>query len=221
MKRIFIGIGVIALLVAAFSSCSKNPLGTDEIAPAPTRSMLSEREANRIIFENIRITPDSLLMLYLTRQEAAEMGISSEIYAKAIENIDDTNEHIIGFRNQYPDKYVGLETFEHSERSVVYSANALLPSGTLVTSGQEEASAGFQAPHEQVGVNFLCRSNVAPTCVYTCKTYSLANWRIETKAGSSFANTNVRVPLAASNVWASAHFSTTDPNGGSAYYTGY
>lgn len=220
MKRILISIGLFALLGAALSSCSKDPVG-DEIAPAPTRSMLPEREANRIIFENIRITPDSLLMLYLTRQEAAERGISDEIYMKALESIEDTNTHIEDFRNQYPDKHVGMETFEHSERPVVYSANASFPSGNLVTGGQEEASAGFQAPYNQVGVNFMCRANASPACFYTCKTYSLSTWRSEAQAGSAFSNTNVRVPLAASNVWASAYFSTTDSNGGSAYYTGY
>ncbi|PIE83839.1 MAG: hypothetical protein CSA07_04915, partial [Bacteroidia bacterium] len=95
------------------------------------------------------------------------------------------------------------------------------PRGRMSSLGQEEVLETEWAPHGTKGIQFNCRSTVAPTAIFTCKTYSFGNWQIRTCIASPIRPTSVDVPLYASLTTIRVAFRTSDSNGGSVVYRGY
>lgn len=224
MKKI-LGYIALAALVSAVVSCSQEPFAEEDTMPntRTNADVLSEREANLILVEYLTLDADDQFILPLTEKQAADLGVSKAFYAKAVATMEEANRVLNDFRQQNPGIEVPVVApgAHRNDDPIVYSAKATFPTGNLSTEGQEEAIGRFWAPYEQTGVNFLCRNNVAFICTFLCKTYSLGIWNVNTGGGGIAMNVNVKVPLAASSTSVEVRFSVTDPNGGSAYYTGY
>ncbi len=227
MKRFFYFCAITAFAVNVLS-CSKN-----EESPIPSsvetrtpESFEAQRAANAILVKFMKLDKnDERYYLDISREDASKLGVPEEFYDRAVQDIETTNRGIQWYRENRPDFHLYVpdpsEWISDPTPTTYNAVSSNLPSGTLRTSGQEEASAEFLAPQEMSGVSFFCRANVAMSCFFTCKTYSLGNWQSDTKIGSSLTNTTIDVPLTASNVYASVYFSTTDSNGGTAVYSGY
>lgn len=116
---------------AAFYSCTQKPAAENIAVPVSFRNATTERDANMILFPYVKLTADSLLMLYLTRQEAAELGVTDEFYWKAVESILETNLFIIDYREQNPDQPIQMDIFENNSAAVPVgcSENASFPGG--------------------------------------------------------------------------------------------
>lgn len=221
----FLYVFAVATFALNFLSCSKN-----EESPIPSsvetrtpESLEAQRAANAILVKFMKLDENECYYLDISREDAFKLGVPAEFYDKGLQDIENMNRSLQWYRENQPE--INVHVSDPSEWTSDLTPHAAVfsnfPSGTLRTSGQEEASAEFWAPREMSGVSFLCRANVALGCTYTCKTYSLGNWRTEVGSGSSLTNTTIDVPLTASNVYASAYFSTTDSNGGTAVYSGY
>ncbi len=220
MKTLYYLISI-AIVLVSMSSCSQDDKNLIlENAPYHPKTQV---EAN-FILRNYIILLQNSYSLKLSIEEAHKLGISSEQYSNAIDEVSNTNKLIkeAMINPKYEMQLTDPQTaIENQDKWPINNTRSSMPSGSLSTSGQEFAQEGFFAPVGMKGVVFVCRTNAALLPVYTCKTNSLNTWKIKTAVGTLGTNTTVTVPLAASNTNAGVYFSTTDSNGGMAYYQGY
>lgn len=213
-------IGIMAVLLLSVASCSRQEGTPDNIQGQTRSSVLTEKDANRILVDYLRVE-NKVIHLDITQQAAAELGISEEFYDKAVENVRQTNQAIQEMLEADIPIEVNPPTLQHTSESTRATP---LPSGSFSVSGNgpdDEVSYSFWAPLEMSGVNFYCRANAALTCIYWCKTSSMGQLTSNHGVGYPWEVTLVQVGLAASNTYASVFFSASDPNGASATYSGY
>jgi hypothetical protein len=120
----------------------------------------SKRRANEMLAKFLELK-NNRYSFNLSVDKAIEMGLSEDAYKGALSELEQTNKII---EESEKDPNCDLTLTNPQE------VKSLAPSGTLKTNGQEEASDGFWAPSEISFIRFRCRTNAAPTPVYTCKT---------------------------------------------------
>lgn len=86
-------IGIMAVLLLLIASCSRQEEVQDNRQGQPRSSVQTEKDANRILVDYLRVE-DKVIHLDITQEEAAELGISKELYDKAVENVRQTNQTI-------------------------------------------------------------------------------------------------------------------------------
>lgn len=217
--------GVLLFITLGMFSCSQDDdfLSTDSNQTENSSQVYKTRaEVNTVLVKYLELKTDTYV-LNISQKEAEKLGISESWYNGALKEIQATN-NIIRKVEQTPNSELQLTDPQKALKEAIPWSNSTrssMPSGTLSTNGQEFAESGLWAPTGMKGVKFVCRTNAALVPVYTCKTKSLNNWRAKTATGTLASNTAVYVPIVASNTSIGVYFSTTDSNGGSAYYVGY
>ena len=172
---------------------------------------MEKRDYNLILAYYLELK-DSKYSLNISDEIVAKSGIPAIVLEEAKEELAKTNELIAQVKSD-PKNVLTLV-----DPKAIILAN---PTGTLTTTGQEEALSDFVwAPAGVMQIRFTCRTNAALTPVYTCRTYSSGLWQVRTAVGTLFSNTIVDVPLYVSNDYVRAGFRTTDSNGGRATYEG-
>ncbi len=190
-----------------------------------TQTQREQRGANLKLADFVSLK-DSVYSLTITQKEAEAMGISSEMYTKALNDIALANETIAksnkeGIPISITDVKLSAQEFKLKKK--LYSPfdtrsgnNGTNQYGHIETDGNSEGTDFFKPTIQKSQVLFKCSSKAALTPVYTCKTYVFATWNSANAIGAIGTITQVKVKLAASGsgLTAKVCFTTSDSNGG-------
>lgn len=118
MKNFWI-IGLLVLVVASWNlSCSQKENDDKKVTICDSTTLktdAAEREVATKILENMELVGDRYVFT-LTRDEAAEIGIPSELYDEVLDNVDRANAMVKEMRS-VPNSHVHLMTPQESLKS--------------------------------------------------------------------------------------------------------
>lgn len=185
-----------------------------------------ERRAANLQLSEFVSLKDSVYKLTISQEEAEAMGISSEMYAKALNEINLANETIAKSNKEgtpiiLTDVKSSVQEFKQKKR--IYAPfdtrsgnNGRDQYGYIETDGNSEGNDFFMPTNQKSNVLFTCQTKVALIPVYTCKTYVFNTWNSGIATGALGTRTEVKVLHAASGSGLTAKlcFATTDSNGG-------
>lgn len=196
-----------------------------------TRLKLKQRKNHNMLLSQFIKLENNSYVLQITELEAIELGISSENYVLAKEEIVNVNNYIkdvissgghinlFDVQKRANEYYQGINTFP---TEILNSSNTLSRSvtecGTIYTLGNEPNETSSRAYGTKV--RFCCRSAAAILPYYTCSVRINGAVNTEIVTGSSFCNrvVYVNIPGSLSGDYGKIVFSTSDSHGGSCYW---
>ncbi|MDE6696141.1 MAG: hypothetical protein K2K25_04620 [Muribaculaceae bacterium] len=186
---------------------------------------IKEKRAASIILSDYIKLEGNQYKLAISEQEAQKLGVAPNLYEVIKAEIALTNQTILEYLEmgetielcdiQSVSKAYKNGKLELSDNTSAYSKVAY-PSGTIITTGQEDGTSGFTTEREHTKVLFRCRTAAAPTPIYRCTVTAWGEKKIGSKVGNAITTTEITVPIAASGsgVYATLTFATSDSNGG-------
>ncbi len=180
---------------------------------------LATEEATFLLADYL-VLSDNQYILKLSKKEALDLGISSESYDKALDDIYLVNEEIQKRIADGEENFVLTDPtkVERKKRRDYYVPVRTKSSeelgGTITTSGQEVGYDGGWAPIGPSKVTFNCISFGAILPLYNVTTKTLGATQTGGGVGVIGSNTIFDVGIYATNTSLTVSFRTSDSNGG-------
>lgn len=170
-------------------------------------------------------------VINITKEEAAERGISEESYDELFNSITVGNRLLMSIIDSYKSagkQFTVSTTLYDDNNSTINkysiprikdpSESGTLPNGRITTKGQEEGKSTFaKLPISMVYVNCNCYSNAAlfPTQIVIAN-----SWNIPDIKSGIGKNLTMKVKFSVTNVPGEIRYSTSDSNGGTCAWQG-